>query len=204
MKKRKCIGMMLVLFSIAAVCVYNTSMGDISAESSVFSDATLEADKDNDLSVISDTDMSNTIEFYKLKGESDAEAEASAKEYLEKRQGLYLAAIDNGYAVSDEEVWEYLSHLREQLENADNSEEYYEIKSAFPSDEDYWNYEFTVYKKNLPIQKYLSDYAEQYSEETGKDMHSQEFNELWNEKLEELKTEMREKYVVEFESEISD
>lgn len=34
--------------------------------------------------------------------------------------------------------------------------------NQFDSEEDFWNYEFTVYKKNLPIQNYVHGLEEAY------------------------------------------
>jgi len=36
------------------------------------------------------------------------------------------------------------------------------IMEQFDSEEDYWNYEFTVYQKNLPIQNYVHDLEQEY------------------------------------------
>ncbi|RDY30362.1 hypothetical protein [Lachnotalea glycerini] len=97
-----------------------------------------------------------------ISGLDEEEANIKAIEYCKEREALYQAAIQNGYTVTDEEVWEYLDQLREVLEGASNKDDAMSIINQFDSEDDYWNYEFTVYQKNLPKQNYVADLEKNY------------------------------------------
>ena len=56
--------------------------------------------------------------------------------------------------MTDSEVEAYLEELKQTLYHADNSEDAMAVMEQFDSEEDYWKYEFEVYKKDLPIIKY--------------------------------------------------
>lgn len=99
-------------------------------------------------------DIEQTKAFYILKGLSEEEAQEKAVAYVQEREALYQEAIEHGYTVTDEEVWEYLEQLKGTIANAENGEAAQLIMEQFDSEEDYWNYEFYVYQKNLPIEKY--------------------------------------------------
>ena len=58
--------------------------------------------------------------------------------------------------MTDQEVYDYLEKLKVFIEQSDNKEDAMAIIEQFDSEEDYWNYEFEVYKKDLPIQKYMA------------------------------------------------
>ncbi|MFR8426781.1 MAG: hypothetical protein ACLVCH_03360 [Roseburia inulinivorans] len=66
---------------------------------------------------------------------------------MEEREALYQQAIEAGYTVTDQEVYDYLEKLKVFIEQSDNKEDAMAIIEQFDSEEDYWNYEFEVYKK---------------------------------------------------------
>lgn len=50
------------------------------------------------------------------------------------------------------------------------------IKNGYSvTEEDYWNYEFSVYEKNLPIQNYVADLECSYAQEEHLVQGSEEF-----------------------------
>lgn len=100
-------------------------------------------------------DIEQTKAFYILTGLSEEKAQEKAVSYVQERDALYQEAIEHGYTVTDEEVWEYLEQLKGTIADAENGEEAQLIMDQFDSEEDYWNYEFYVYQKNLPIEKYV-------------------------------------------------
>ena len=81
---------------------------------------------------------------------------------MEKREALYQAAIKNGFTVTDEEIKSYLDELKKTLEQADNKDDVLAIISKFDSEEAYWAFEYTVYQKDLPIQKYVASLEQEY------------------------------------------
>ena len=72
-----------------------------------------------------------------------------------ERNALYVAAIQNGFSVTDEEIQEWLTELRTMLEN-DTTGVYQAALDGFDSEEAYWAYEYEVYRVDLPIQNYVS------------------------------------------------
>ena len=94
------------------------------------------------------------VEFYRMQGMSEEEAKEQAIAYLKERDQLYEEAVKAGYDVTDSEVEAYLEELKQTFYHADNSEDAMAVMEQFDSEEDYWKYEFEVYKKDLPIIKY--------------------------------------------------
>ncbi len=101
-----------------------------------------------------DNEEAAAIEFYRMQGMSEEEAKEQAITYLKERDQLYEEAVKAGYDVTDSEVEAYLEELKQTLYHADNSEDVMAVMEQFDSEEDYWKYEFEVYKKDLPIIKY--------------------------------------------------
>ncbi len=106
---------------------------------------------------IASKDVEQVKTFYVISGMNEQPALEAAIQYVAEREAMYQEAISKGYGVSDEEVWNYIEELKIIIANADNKEDAFAIMSQFDSEEDYWNYEFTVYQKNLPIQNYVCD-----------------------------------------------
>ena len=122
-------------FIIKSLILGDTSQGDISKE-----------------------EMEYTTYSYMQQGYDEEEAKSKAKEYLTEREELYQKAVDAGYSVTDEEVEEYLDSLKELIYSSENGEEQLAIsKNYFENEDEYWDYEFLVYQKNLVIQKYNRD-----------------------------------------------
>lgn len=122
-------------FIIKSLILGDTSQGDISKE-----------------------EMEYTTYFYMQQGYDEEEAKSKAKEYLMEREELYQKAVDAGYSVTDEEVEEYLDSLKELIYSSENGEEQLAISmNYFENEDEYWDYEFLVYQKNLVIQKYNRD-----------------------------------------------
>lgn len=70
---------------------------------------------------------------------------------------MYVEALRCGYDVTDQEIWEYLNESKQTMEKAENRAEVDALISSFGTPEEYWQYEFAVYEKNLPIQNYVED-----------------------------------------------
>lgn len=102
----------------------------------------------------SNNEEAAAVEFYRMQGMSEEEAKEQAIAYLKERDQLYEEAVKAGYDVTDSEVEAYLEELKQTLYHADNSEDAMAVMEQFDSEEDYWKYEFEVYKKDLPIIKY--------------------------------------------------
>ena len=111
---------------------------------------------------ITEADIKQGTELFVLSGMDREQAREEAIKYAMKREALYEEAINNGYTVTDEEVRAYLEELKEAINSADNKEDALQVIKAFDSEKKYWDFEFEVYKKDLPIQKYVESLEAMY------------------------------------------
>lgn len=153
--------------------------------------------------IITNSEIEQAKEFYMISGLDEEEALAQSIEYVTEREALYQAAIQSGYSVTDEEVWAYLDELKEFITEADNKEDVMAVINQFDSEQDYWDYEFSVYQKDLPIQNYVADLEKEYMQaSTNSDykantnsissdsIDTSEIEENWQASYEELKKEL--------------
>lgn len=136
------------------------------------------------------SDIKQAKEFYLLSGMNEEEAEQEAVDYAYKREALYQSAIANGYSVTDKEIWDYLNELKEFAKTVGNKEEAEAVMKQFSSEDAYWDFQFTVYQKNLPIQNYVKDLEKKFMETEQYSVENEDLQTGWNEKLEEIKTEL--------------
>ena len=109
---------------------------------------------------------------------------------LRRREALYQQAIEAGYTVTDQEVYDYLEEVKGNLSNqSENKEDAMAIIEQFDSEEDYWNYEFEVYKKDLPIQKYMAAKEKEFKEVAPQAKSINEIEEEWQEYYEQIKAQ---------------
>ena len=138
--------------------------------------------------VITNTDIEQATEFYLLSGMDETAARAAAFDYVTQRETLYQSAIKNGYSVTDEEVWTYLEELKLPIADADNKDDVMAVMSQFDSEEAYWDFEFTVYRKNIPIQNYVHDIEQAFMQTSVySDEQAGEREEAWQEYFEQMK-----------------
>ncbi|MEG0962993.1 MAG: hypothetical protein RSF88_09065 [Lachnospiraceae bacterium] len=139
---------------------------------------------------IASKDVEQAKKFYMISGLEEQDAEEQAVKYVFEREALYQEAIKNGYAVTEEEVWDYLEELKEVLKGVDNSADVMAVMSQFDSEEDYWNYEFKVYQKNLPIQNYVHDLEQTYKETSTYSDDASGGEEAWQQYFEQMKSDL--------------
>ena len=65
--------------------------------------------------------------------------------------------------ISENQIYN-LEELKQFINQSENKEDAMAIIEQFDSEEDYWNYEFEVYKKDLPIQKYMAAKEKEFKE----------------------------------------
>ena len=124
---------------------------------------------------------------FKIAGDTEKEAKQKAIDYVEEENALYVEAIKNGFDVTDEEVKEYVEELKKNIENAENKDEIMGIINAFDSEEDYWEYEYEVYQKLLPIQKYVKSLEQKYLDKHMDESKNQDILEDWDKEFENIK-----------------
>lgn len=151
---------------------------------------------------ITEADIKQGTELFVLSGMDREQAREEAIKYAMKREALYEEAINNGYTVTDEEVRAYLEELKEAINSADNKEDALQVIKAFDSEKKYWDFEFEVYKKDLPIQKYVESLEAMYkakdtklSEQTVQTDYEEDFNSFFEKYKEKLAEEQNYKLV---------
>ena len=104
---------------------------------------------------VSKAEVQQYTDFYLNNGESEENAQKLAEKDAMERNALYVAAIQNGYEVTDQDINDWLTELRTMLEN-DTTGVYQSAMEGFDSEDAYWEYEYEVYRVDLPIQNYVS------------------------------------------------
>ena len=84
----------------------------------------------------------------------------------------------------------YIEELKKNINNSDNKDEVMEIVNKFDSEEDYWNYEFEVYKKLLPVQKYVKSLEKKYVSKHTKQNGNSDVLEKWDKEFEKIKNKL--------------
>ena len=142
---------------------------------------------------VTEADIKQGTDFYVLSGMDEEAAREEAIKYMMKREALYAEAVRNGYSVTDDEVRAYLEELKQTIASADNKEDVEAVIKGFGSEDEYWEYEFNIYKTDLPIQKYTKSLKVEYenndisSEVQGISVNSDEdFNDFFERYKEEL------------------
>lgn len=138
---------------------------------------------------ISIQEMQQYIDFYTNEGYSEEEAFAAAQKDAEERNALYVEAMKNGYSVTDDEVYEWLDELRAILEE-DTTGVYQSAMEGFESEEAYWDYEFEVYKIDLPIQKYVSAKEQEFYKNNPEVLETDIPYNSWHDAFEDLKEDL--------------
>ncbi len=100
----------------------------------------------------------NCIKQKKMLTESDVNSELDAKNYLIKRETLYNTAITSGYNVSELEIKNYINIQIESFSTLPKDSVFFVYLNTLEmSNEEYWNSQYDVLKKELIINKYKSD-----------------------------------------------
>lgn len=162
---------------------YKSSVKGINSNSIVSGEDIYEAGSDI---LITKQEIEIAKSFYTLQGQSEINAEKSAVKYVEEYNAMYVEAISNGFDVTEEEVDNYISDLKEMAKSAANSNDVEKVIAQFDSEDEYWEYQKLICQKQLPIQKYVQTLENEYLNETGKDA-DEEAAALWNEELDKIK-----------------
>jgi hypothetical protein len=88
--------------------------------------------------------------------------------------------------VTEQEIFDYLDKLKEEIKSTLTAEEYRNLYTSYGTEEEYWDYEFEVYKINLPIQNYVSSLENQYKEAYSA-TDSIVLEQMWTEEYENIK-----------------
>ena len=139
--------------------------------------------------VITNKEVEQAMMFYTTFGMNQEDARKQAVLYVEEREALYQQAIEAGYTVTDQEVYDYLEELKQFINQSENKEDAMAIIEQFDSEEDYWNYEFEVYKKDLPIQKYMAAKEKEFKEVAPQAKSINEIEEEWQDYYEQIKAQ---------------
>ncbi len=119
---------------------------------------------------IMESDVQCMEEFYLLSGSSDDEAYDLAVEECKEKAALYAEAQRRGFYVSEEEAEDYVENeLRPMLETSENSSNLEEVISGYGSKEDYWELQYEIYEKALPIQQLKEELQAEFGDLSSED-----------------------------------
>lgn len=126
---------------------------------------------------------------------SKEQAKDEAVKYLKEYETLYTAATEKGYTVTETEVAEYVKGIKKSFHSteidAESKRQMNALIQQFDTEDDYSKYEETVYKKSLPVQKFVGDLQKKYYNE-----NQSATQDDWNDFLERYKNDLivQEKY----------
>ena len=113
---------------------------------------------------ITKKDLEMSIDNLVLSGLKEENAIKEAIKLSMEREALYEEAVTEGFNVTDDEIKAYLEELKGMMDKADNKAQVEAIIKGFGSEEKYWDFEFSIYKKDLPIIKYQKALETQYND----------------------------------------
>ena len=135
--------------------------------------------------VVLEKDVQRAADFYILNGLNETEARAKAEAYMMEYEAMYSKAIQAGFQVTDNEVKSYIEELKKEVE----ADEVMAVINQFESEDAYWEYEFEVYRKSLPIQNYVKSLEMSYKENTSsnRSISAEEIEQTWVDEFEAIK-----------------
>ncbi len=139
------------------------------------------------------------IKAYEIEYDHETAVE-KAKEFYGQQMALYLAALENGVKVTDEEVADYIEEYKTLTQEQGYQDEGLDLMASFPSEGEFWDYEEVKCIFPLTVKKYLTNIGSDYAEEMGIDVDSKFLPIQWYEKLDKAKAEALEKYKEEIEA----
>ena len=110
-------------------------------------------------------------------------SQKKAVAYAKERNALYVAAMQTGYQVTDEQVKAYVEELKQNLDGIWTKEQKEKLLSGFASEDDYWAFEQKVYRIDLPIQNYVRAKENEFHSEN-------ESGQTWEKAFETLKQKL--------------
>jgi hypothetical protein len=113
---------------------------------------------------ITKKDLEMSIDNLVLSGLKEENAIKEAIKLSMEREALYEEAVTEGFNVTDGEIKDYFEELKGMMDKADNKAQVEAIIKGFGSEEKYWDFEFSIYKKDLPIIKYQKALETQYND----------------------------------------
>ena len=114
--------------------------------------------------VITKKDLEMSIDNLVLSGLKEENAIKEAVKLTMEREALYEEAVAEGFNVTDDEIKDYFEELKGTMDKAENKVQVDAIIKGFGSEEKYWDFEFGIYKKDLPIIKYQKVLETQYND----------------------------------------
>ena len=114
--------------------------------------------------VITKKDLEMSIDNLVLSGLKEENAIKEAVKLTMEREALYEEAVAEGFNVTDDEIKDYFEELKGTMDKAENKVQVDAIIKGFGSEEKYWDFEFGIYKKDLPIIKYQEALETQYND----------------------------------------
>jgi len=141
--------------------------------------------------LITRADVNQAKTYYLLSDSSEEQALSTAINYTEKYETIWFKAISNGYEATDEEINARLRELKAIFVKTDSKEDIQEFINSFDSEEAFWEYEYNVYKKSIPIEKFRKDVLEkEFSESTAQIPGTEEYWQEWDKWFEDYQRDL--------------
>ena len=143
--------------------------------------------------IVTNSEVKQAKDFYVLSGMSETDAQTKAENYMMQREALYQKAVKEGYRASEKEIKAYIEELKSVINSSKNKEDAQAVINQFDSEEKYWEYEYSVYEKDLPIQNYVKDLETQFRASnisTHSDTAVDSMDDQWNQYLEQMKSDV--------------
>lgn len=135
--------------------------------------------------LITNQEIEQAEDYYVLAGTARSKAKEKAEEHVKEQNALYVEAVNHGFDVTTKEIKEYLTELKKILKDAENQEEVQDVMNGFDSEEEYWEYQYEVYQKLLPVQKYVKYLEKQFKQKSSAPI--EEVQDKWDAKFEKMK-----------------
>lgn len=120
--------------------------------------------EDFEAQVVNGNEISNEILESKADAICDSVTGSNREDVIENLQkntsedlALYLKACDAGVVVTEEEVEQQITYIKENMSETSKKELGAILKGYGISEDEYWNKAYDEYKKNIIIQKYLNE-----------------------------------------------
>lgn len=133
---------------------------------------------------ISEDEIVQIAEKYRQMGYNNLEE--SAIKHLIKRKVLLNKAVEMGYSVTEEDVDQHITQVKEALKASENYNDYLEVMEDYGGEDAYWADIRDTTRDTMIINKYIDYEKERYKLENTDKQEVQFDSTLWNKQEAEI------------------
>lgn len=139
--------------------------------------------------IITESEIEKETKVNELQGAENAE-EAAVK-HLIKRKVLLNKALEMGYTVTEEEIDEQISQVKEAVKDTENYSDYVNFVNEYGGEDVYWADIRETTRDTMIINKYLDNEKQEYDEvQDGKVQDNTNLLDGWNKRKAEIINEL--------------